>query len=132
MNMDVKEINNEPRPQQNSRRKTWTILGGTVLGLLIFHLLFGNNFFLFQKTEQLSCQGGFCVQRVTSPDLIIVSGRDDIRLGRQDDQTGRSYVARNPFDSSPIRVTWNAGGVSLTSGVATFTWDAAAMELLND
>ncbi|GAB6901311.1 hypothetical protein [Kineosporia succinea] len=123
------------------RRRRWPLVLGVVSATVVG--LFGVRFFnenlsvgeinVFERVVQESCDDGFCVQRLHSPDLLAVPGHDVV-LAWQRDAPGRMYRSNDPFDpGSQVTITWEDGGVSLSdAGAATVSWDAAELHRLND
>jgi hypothetical protein len=91
---------------------------------------------VFSSVTQRSCQGGFCVERVHTPDWLFVPGTREIHLGHDahgEVASGRFYSADDPFNgSSNVTITWNNGGVSISDGAATLTWAADTLGRLDD
>ena len=91
---------------------------------------------VFASVTQRSCQGGFCVERVHTPDWLFVPGTREIHLGHDvhgEVSPDRFYSADDPFDdSSNLTITWNNGGVSISDGAATLTWAADTLGRLED
>jgi hypothetical protein len=134
--MDTATEINRPLPASRRRRFSW--LGGAVGALLLVlaSRVVTSDLVIFSSVTQRSCQGGFCVERKHTPELLFVPGTREIRLERDshgEAASGRFYSADDPFDeSSNVTITWNNGGVSISDGVATLTWGADTLARLDD
>ncbi|MDR7327365.1 MULTISPECIES: hypothetical protein [Catenuloplanes] len=105
-----------------------------VLGLLALGVLAGRvlspNLLFATKADRLGCQDGLCVERVHRGERLFLAPYDEIRVGARDG--GRFYSAKNPFDhGDPLTVDWT-GGVRVTDGTVTLSWDAATLDRLGD
>ena len=129
------------RPSPDSRptgRRRFSWLRGAVGALLLVlaSRFVTSDLVVFSSVTQAACQGGFCVQRIHTPDWLFVPGSSEIHVGH--DAHGavapdRFYSADDPFgESSNVTITWNNGGVSISDGAATLTWGADALGLLED
>ncbi|MDR7275543.1 hypothetical protein [Catenuloplanes atrovinosus] len=105
-----------------------------VLALLVLAVLTGRwlspNLLLGTRTTELSCRDGLCVEQVRRGETLILAPYDRIRVGVRGG--ARAYVADNPFGDSPLTVEWAGGGVRITDGTATLSWDAAVLARLGD
>ncbi|MDQ0364065.1 hypothetical protein [Catenuloplanes indicus] len=108
---------------------------GVVLGLLVLAVLAGRwlspNLLFATKADQLGCQAGYCVERVHRGERLFLAPYDEIWVSLRDG--GRFYSAKNPFDhGEALTVDWTGGGVRVTDGVVTLSWDAATLQRLGD
>ncbi|MDP9794039.1 hypothetical protein J2S43_002551 [Catenuloplanes nepalensis] len=106
-----------------------------VLVLLALSVLAGRwlspNLLFATKAEQLGCQGGFCVERVHRGERLFLAPRDEIWVSMHDG--ARFYSAKNPFgDGDTLTVDWAGGGVRVTDGTVSLSWDAATLARLGD
>ena len=123
-------------PRTTRGRRLGPLWGAVVALLLILVSRFvTSDLAVFSTVSQRSCQDGFCVERLHTPDLLFVPGSREVRLGHDTKGTveGRFFVERDPFgDYSDVAIEWKDGGVSLSDGAATLTWDADTLARLDD
>ena len=126
-------MDSDTRPVTARTSRLRWVVAGLVLALLI--VLAGRalspNLLLGTRITELSCQGGHCVELVRRGETVILAPYDQIRVHRVGG--ARYYGARNPFDaSSTLTVDWSGGGVRITDGTVTLSWDAAILDRLGD
>ncbi len=136
--MDTTTQTEQPaqRPTRRRRGRLGVLWGATGMLLLVLVCRFVlSDMVIRPEVVQRSCQGGVCVERVHTDDLLFVPGSRKVELGHEaPGQSGRVYVEDDPFDDySDVTITWNTdGSVSLDDGSATLTWRAGLMEHLDD
>jgi hypothetical protein len=119
-----------PRP---ARRRRFTWLWGAVGALLLVLIsrFVTSGLVAFSSVTQRSCQGGFCVERVSTPDLLFVPGDREIHVGPGTtgvNEQGRYFSEDDPFDEyATVTISWDNGSVSITDEVATLTWEAGTL-----
>ncbi|HST82187.1 MAG TPA: hypothetical protein VLL08_10675 [Kineosporiaceae bacterium] len=136
--MDTATEIDSPLPAAHPTRKRrfswlWGAVGAILLVLVSRSVT--SDLVVFSSVTQRSCQGGYCVERVHTPDWLFVPGTREIHLRRDahEAEQGRFYSADDPFDaSSNVTITWNNGGVSISDGVATLIWSADTLARLED
>ena len=135
--MDTTTQIGTPLPRRTRSRRfgwLWGAVGALLLVLVSRFVTEG--LVAFSSVTQRSCQGGFCVERVHTPDRLFVSGSREIHLGHDSGGRlggGRIYFEQDPFDEyANVSIAWNNGGVSISDGVATLTWEAGVLSRLDD
>jgi hypothetical protein len=125
-----------PTPRTTRGRRLGPLWGAAAALLLVLVSRFvTSDLVIFSTVSQRSCQDGFCVERMHTPDLLFVAGTREVRLGHQAEGKvqGRFYAEHDPFDEySDVTIDWKDGGVSLSDDAATLTWDADTLARLDD
>lgn len=83
---------------------------------------------------------GYCLERWARPELIVVPGRREVRVYAIVDgaHSGERYLVNDdPFSdqtqASDLDVRWSpSGGVRVTDGVASLSYDASTLASLAD
>ena len=119
------------------RRRSGPLLGAAAMLLFVLAArTLTDGFSVHTTITESSCQDGFCVQRRHSPDLLLVPGRREVRVLVRDAQghtQPRFLTEDDPFGPyADVKITWTEGGVRLTDGAAVLSWDAAALNSLDD
>ncbi|GLY27760.1 hypothetical protein [Kineosporia sp. NBRC 101731] len=126
-----------PRSAASLRsRRRWPVAVGAAVGTVL--VILGGRFVngglnVFERVAQESCGNGFCVQRIHSPELLLVPGYDVVTVW-QEGNPGRMYSSGDPFDEySEVVITWEDGGVTVSDGgPARLSWTADSLARLND
>ena len=111
-----------------------TTIFGTLLVVLVSRFA-TSDLTLFESVGERACQGSLCAERVHSPDLLLVPGHREVRVGHEIDGSvqGRFYAAEDPFgEYSDVKIVWTGTGVSLSDQAATLSWDAKTLSRLDD
>jgi hypothetical protein len=113
------------------------VLGGALgmLALVVVSRFVTADLMFFTTVTQRSCSGGLCAERVHRPDLVLVPGFREIRIGHDTPGAqGRYYVQADPFDDhADVTIDWNAdGGVGVGDESATLTWSGDTLSRLDD
>ena len=133
--MDTTVQIDRPSPRETRRRGFGPLLAAAGALLLVLASRFvTSDLAIHTSVIQRSCQSGYCVERIHAPDLLFVPGFRRVQLAHdaKGADKGRHYVEDDPFDDhSQVKIRWENGGVSLTDGAATLTWDAQAIGRLD-
>jgi hypothetical protein len=107
---------------------------GAILVILVARAV-TSDLLIHPTVAQRSCQGGFCVERVHTPDLLFVPARQEVHVKQEGTgkTQGRYYTARDPFDEfSDVQIVWKDGAVHLSDGAAILAWDADTLGRLDN
>jgi hypothetical protein len=75
--------------------------------------------------------GGYCIEHVTRGEWVFLAPVDEWHVLTESD-TGRYYTANNPFAPGADVSYGVGGGVSVTDGTITLTWNEAVLARLGD
>ena len=130
-------LEHQDPPVPTRTRRRFGLLGavfGTLLVVLVARFA-TSDLTMFESVGERACQGSLCAERVHSPDLLLVPGHREVRVGHEIDGSvqGRFYAAEDPFgEYSDVKIVWTDAGVSLSDQAATLTWDTKTLAGLDD